>query len=570
MQRFGVASCFFAGSFENSYVIIRIMTAGSKTISGHFSKAVFLFMAFVLNIACITNPIFAYKKLTEDETLFETYAQNDIYFYDPYECLDPDGYTSKPTGDQITWIGDSYSVGAESKIEAKLPGVDLDGVGSPRNIQGSKRFGYDITGTSADSNYKNHNISSDNPSGLTILKNLSDKNKLRKYVVFALGTNDQGIDSEPLVKEMIDIGGSDKTYILMTPRTYDYTYKSVIDGFIAASKKYDNIIIADWEAAVTEDLDKYFSPKVDKIHPNSEGYDLFVQTIYDALPGGSVGILEGKDNAEKIWNYFATANIAGVSDNAAVISAFIGNFYAESGLDPFVSSSCLGLFQICDSSGQKDEFLQYLSQNGISYYSAGSTEDEIAKGIKVEMDFLVEKYHGFDDFVSHLDVVSNNTPESYSELFVAIVERAVCYPGMIAAGVECHTFSQPLNDSGVMNYVLNEMYPSGIYHTVDSYQGVETRRQYAREIFDKYAGTSASNSLASQTSSSSGSNTFTWKDGWLVDGMPGLTKEDVSNNADLDETIIPGYATDDNKPHVIILHSTEGTGNGYSAYPSGN
>lgn len=221
--------------------------------------------------------------------------------------------------------------------------------------------------------------------------------------------------------------------------------------------------------------------------------------------GGSVGILAGNDNAEKIWNYLAEANIPGVSDNAAVISAIIGNFYGETGLNPFVGGTCLGLFQVCQSSGQKEEFRQYLLQNGVTLGIKNPTEEQTNRAIQAELDFLLQKYHGTENFFANLDIVGEKSPESYAELFVVTVERAVCYPGMIIGRIgECHKISQPLNDQAIMNYVRNTMYKSGKYHTVDSYQGIAKRRQYAREIYDKYAG---STSVAASTSSSvSGNN----------------------------------------------------------------
>ena len=214
--------------------------------------------------------------------------------------------------------------------------------------------------------------------------------------------------------------------------------------------------------------------------------------------GGPVGILAGNDNTEKIWNYLAEANVPGVSDNAAVISAMIGNFYGETGLNPFVGGTCLGLFQVCQSSGQKEEFRQYLLQNGVTLGIKNPTEEQTNRAIQAELDFLWQKYHGTENFFANLDIVSEKSPESYAELFVVTVERAVCYPGMIIGRIgECHKISQPLNDQAIMNYVRNTMYKSGKYHTVDSYQGIANRRQYAREIYDKYAGSTSNGTSVS-------------------------------------------------------------------------
>lgn len=493
-----------------------------------------------------------------------TFSQNDILFYDPTSGCQIDGtFTSKPSGDQITWIGDSYSVGAKSKIEAKLPGVDLDGNISPSNIQVSKRFGYDITGDSASINYTNHNLQSDNPSGLTILKSLADANKLRKYVVLALGTNDLNIDTQPLVDEMINIGGEDHTYVLTTPRTYEYTYASVINGFKEASKKHSNIIIADWASAVEEKLGEYFSPNIDTIHPNSDGYDLFVNTIYDALPGGSVGILAGKTNAEKAWNYFATAGISGVSDNGAAIAGILGNFHQESGINPFTHTSGSAYYGIYQTNAS--EMLDKIHSAGLSQYwgSDSAPDDAINQAMKIELDYLTQNNTRFTtdgySFLKNLNNVAG-TPESYADLFLVAVEGAVT-----SNHISPYTnTSNYIEDAGARN--VGTRYFGGNDGGGEYYQEATERRNYARKFFEQFSGASSQNIINSQSNSEG----FIWQDGWLTGGMPGLIKEDVSSNSDLNETIKAKYGTSDGKPNKIVLHSTEGTGNGYNAYPSGN
>ena len=530
----------------------------------------FLYRGFLIFLSILITIVNTRLVSALSSSYLETFSQNDIMFYDPEAgCQLDTTYMSKPGGDQITWIGDSYSVGAESKIEAKLPGVDLDGVGSPRNIQSSKRFGYDISGSTAFTDYTNHRLDSDNPSGLTILDNLAKNNKLRKYIVFALGTNDGGVaseDMEKLVDEMINIGGDSHTYILMTPRIYNATYESVINGIRSAASKHNNIIIADWESAVNQNLDKYFTPQVDKIHPNSEGYDLFVDTIYNALPGGSVGILGGDTNEEKVWNYFATAGISGVSDNAAAIAGIIGNFKQETGVNPFTHTSGSAYYGIYQTNDQ--DMINEINNAGLSQYwgSDSAPQDAVDRAISIELDYLTKRNprfkldgYGFS-FLKNIDKAAH-TPEGYSDMFLVTVEGAVT----------SYTVSPYTHDS---NYIEDDgaryvgvTWFSGNDGGGQYYQEAGTRRNYAREVFDKFSGTSSQTVIKSQSNSSS---SFVWEDGWLVDGMPGLIKEDVSNNSDLNETIRSGYGTSDGKPNKILLHSTEGTSNGYGAYPPGN
>ena len=67
---------------------------------------------------------------------------------------------------------------------------------------------------------------------------------------------------------------------------------------------------------------------------------------------GVVTMLPGNNNKEKIWNWFASAGIAGVSDNASVIAGIIGNLQTESSFNPFVLNqyNCRGLYQACNNS----------------------------------------------------------------------------------------------------------------------------------------------------------------------------------------------------------------------------
>lgn len=528
----------------------------------------YTFFTFFLSGLLIFSPAYA----ASCNIPIQEYAVNNILFYEPCDdCANGYSYTAKPTGSQITWIGDSYSAIAQmsyNMLEKNLPGVDLGpgNYNTPQSyIQGSKFFA---------------SGSDENPSGISILENIVKSGNLREYLIFALGTNGgmSGWGDTDYFQKVLDLAGSNTKVVFVTTRTLNgdkapTTTGAMYDKFNDAlrnfASKHNNVYVADWDKTVGDDIYKYFSDS-DGIHPKDEaGYKAWYDTIYDALPGGSVGTLPGNNNAEKIWNYFANAGIAGVSDNPAVISAFLGNFYAESSLYPFPNSSCIGLFQVCESSGQKQAFLDYMARYGLDYYSLASQSsipsDINDLGISVQMQFLAEEYHGLDSFISHLNIVSSPTPESYAELFVVIVERAVCYPGMVAAGRECHDFSQPLQDQNIINYVKNDLYPSGTYHAVDAYQGVATRREKSREYFDLYAGASAQ-AIVSSLNVSTG---MTWSDGWLS-GMPGLIIQDVTGYSDLNETLRPGYTTADNKPNKILLHSTEGTSNGYNAYPAGN
>ena len=227
-------------------------------------------------------------------------------------------------------------------------------------------------------------------------------------------------------------------------------------------------------------------------------------TACSTTGGGGAVLLSGDTIEEKIWNYFVQAGIAGVSDNPAVIAGIMGNFYAESGYNPFMRGSnhkYRALWMLMDSyNGQRfaldlaDEVNAAVGANYWKFYgwwgshtdadnklvSAGVPESAIDTAIQIELDYLTksEKYQGnWNDFVGSLDWVANQTPSGYSDLFLVKIERAV-------GG------SSPITDPGVRAHV------SG------NYQGSEKRRQAAEAAYSRLA--NAATSSDSATSGVSG------------------------------------------------------------------
>ena len=69
------------------------------------------------------------------ESFLKYSAVNEMQFYYPFKCDDNEGGKKTcivPTGDQITWIGDSYSVGAKSIIEQSFSRISFGCVRSLR------------------------------------------------------------------------------------------------------------------------------------------------------------------------------------------------------------------------------------------------------------------------------------------------------------------------------------------------------------------------------------------------------------------------------------------------------
>ncbi len=491
----------------------------------------------------------------------DKWANNNIMFYDPDECEDKGTQTcsAKPEGKDITWIGDSYTEGAKSLIKKKMTGVEI-------HSQSSKVFGQG---------------ESSNKGGLKILEELKNGNKLRKYVVMALGTNLDTSDKDSTVKEfeeMLSKGGKDKTYILMKPFTKDLTYTFFNEAVDEFKKSNSNVLVADWESAAKDKVDEFF--KSDSIHPtDGDGYQTFVDTFYNALPGGcNAKKLSGNSNLEKIWNYYVDANIDGVSTNAAVIAGILGNYQQESGFNPFADNGGgrYGLFQ----SNSQDFINTVNTKTGGNYWGKTDAPEDVNDiAIQAELDWLQTSSDYLTSmwntwFVGQINNVGEDKPESYAELFEMGVEGAV-------GG------SDPILDSGVSQIEDNK------YGQHYKWQEMGRRRDYARDIYDTYANNGSGSGSSSKTTSYTApktnnlladkpssfpsvdqaklmaTNSYTWEDGWLTDGVPGIEKEDVTQAGDLDEH--PNtYGTTDGKPNKILLHNTEGESVGYAAYPAGN
>lgn len=208
------------------------------------------------------------------------------------------GSSTKSNGSDVTIIGDSITVGSESQIKELLPNADI-------HAQVSKQFGEG---------------SSDNPGGLKILKELVDEKKLRNIVVFALGTNTNGVKEED-VKKVVELAGSNRKVIFTTNYTTSNSYDGNNNNFRKANQDNQNVLLADWRSAVESKEDKYLAG--DGIHPNEQGRELFANIISNAVNeasnfrgycGGAVNGGLTEEQAQRLADYYnAPANVR-VSD----------------------------------------------------------------------------------------------------------------------------------------------------------------------------------------------------------------------------------------------------------------
>ena len=200
-----------------------------------------------------------------------------------------------------------------------------------------------------------------------------------------------------------------------------------------------------------------------------------------------VGTLPGSSNEEIVWNYFVEANIDGVSNNPAAIAGIMGNFQQESNFNPFATTGqYYGIFQTNKSN------LHAVDDAGLGQYwgSSSAPADANKKAIDLELTWLTTENQRFKGegswagkgFLTFVNDISNKTPEAYSDLFLVTFEDA------FAENAESSHMQ------GVSNVIEEEVArkaSESIHGRVRYYQEAGKRREYARQLYDKYASSGA-------------------------------------------------------------------------------
>ncbi len=160
------------------------------------------------------------------------------------------GGVAEETGKDLSIIGDSISAGATSVYLEKFTDLDQSNI--------------------------NARVSRPWSEGVEIVKN--NLSSLKKTVVFQLGTNSPGL-SKAQIEEVVTLLSGHNIVFVTNYGTSDYSSNN--NYFKELAKSNSNIIIADWATTVSANPDLYLSS--DKVHPNSAGNELFVETIYKAI-----------------------------------------------------------------------------------------------------------------------------------------------------------------------------------------------------------------------------------------------------------------------------------------------
>ena len=281
-----------------------------------------LYSVFILFIifSLLIQPLRA-AALTED--ILDKFAANDIIFYDPEDCdEDPNKICIAPSGDKITWIGDSLTaLSTKDRLEKFFPGVDYGPSYNDQSsyVQSGKALTHD-------------NGEDGGPGGVEILRGIVSRNELRPFLVFALGANEPW--TEQTLKDVLDLAGSSQV-IIVTSRTINYTssyhydYAKENEMLLEKAKTEDNLSVGDWASEVK---DEWYAS--DGVHYIDAGYDAYLQFIKDTLPKSCSGSLCGDTAPQKYWSaltqHFGVAPAAGI----------MGNIDSEGGYNPVGVESC--------------------------------------------------------------------------------------------------------------------------------------------------------------------------------------------------------------------------------------
>ena len=231
----------------------------------------------------------------------------------------------------------------------------------------------------------------------------------------------------------------------------------------------------------------------------------------DGNGSGSNTTLAGNDTPEKMWNY-----LIGKGFSDAQAAGILGNSYVESyafNVAAASNNSYWGLFQF--NWGYNPGLRTKLEAEGLDKYIDVATyggpggDDSIPDAdkdrlIQIEMDYMMENNaEGWQDIIKK-KAGDAHEPEYAAEVFLVHFERAI-------------------NGSDALVYYTDDP----IYHGSMLYQGASGRRDHAREMYDKYAGSGTPTSGVGGVSVTDGSNVT-----WIGDSLTAIWKSTL-------ETLLP-------------------------------
>lgn len=212
------------------------------------------------------------------------------------------GTSAKGENTEITLIGDSIAVQAESELQSKFPGAFMSKVGSRHSTSGGAcdgdpgglaTLGSILSGAGS--------VIDQNSSGACSTKSVN-KDSATDNIVWELGTNSGGANQATIERVIKDIG--QRKLFLVTP--YNGNDMAGADAIAAMYRKmaddHDTVYVVDWNKTVRDNPGKYVTTADGMaVHPTVEGRKLLADLISEAVEstGGCAMANTYKDSAYK-------------------------------------------------------------------------------------------------------------------------------------------------------------------------------------------------------------------------------------------------------------------------------
>ncbi len=345
----------------------------------------FMFFVGLALTICFSSSVA--KALTEEE--LDRYAAYGIRFYNP-SCTG-----GSVDGSKITLIGDSLTEATYDTIKNLLPDIDGEDKkyddGTYNLIKVSKQF----TGASSGPNHD----------GITIVKKLKEKNALREYVIFALGTNSPGGVSESIIGDLAKAAGASTNVMLVTnygthdsSNNYEKNNKAMRDY----AKLVKSFAVADWHKVAQSDPKKYIDDSDGLgVHLTKDGKTMFANTIKAAVDeswgGGGSGAAAGNGTNK---NYagdevFSSDEMKKIEENKPFYEAAAQKYGFKWQLLAAIHSMENSLKRTNDSNGQGAyQLYSYTNggKNSNAFLPAGSiTDAEFTRQTDIASSFIIQK-----------------------------------------------------------------------------------------------------------------------------------------------------------------------------------
>ncbi len=346
----------------------------------------FMFFVGLALTICFSSSVA--RALTEEE--LDRYAAYGIRFYNP-SCVG-----GGVDGSQITIIGDSLTEATYDTIKNLLNGID----GEDKKYDGTEynlvKVSKQFTGASSGPNHD----------GITLVKKLKEKNALREYLIFALGTNSPGSVSESIIGDLAKAAGANTNIMLVTnygthdsSNNYEKNNKAMRDY----AKIVKSFSVADWHKVAQSDPKKYIDDSDGLgVHLTKDGKTAFANTIKAAVDekwggGSSSGAAAGNGTNK---NYagdevFSSDEMKKIEENKPFYEAAAQKYGFKWQLLAAIHSMENSLKRTNDSNGQGAyQLYSYTNggKNSNAFLPAGSiTDAEFTRQTDIASSFIIQK-----------------------------------------------------------------------------------------------------------------------------------------------------------------------------------